>query len=134
MNFRGLLLRWLINSVGILFAANLLGPTRLTLSGPVPAIEVAGPMNAILAGLLLALLNATIKPVLVLFTLPLNIITLGLFTFVINGVLLLLVSKMLRGFMINNLWSAILAALIVSAISLLVNMVVRDTDDRDRAS
>jgi putative membrane protein len=121
----------MINSVGILFAANLLGPTRMTLTGRVPAIEVAGPMNAILAGLLLALLNATIKPVLVLFTLPLNILTLGLFTFVINGALLLLVSKMLRGFMINNLWSAILAALLVSAISLVVSIVVRDPDERD---
>ncbi len=129
MNRRGFFLRWLINSVGILFAANVLGPTRMTLSGPVPAIEVAGPMNAILAGLLLALLNATIKPVLVLFTLPLNILSLGLFTFVINGALLLFVSKMLRGFQINNLWTAIVASLIVSVISVIVNLVVRDAPD-----
>ncbi len=126
MTTRGLLLRWLVNSVGILFAANLLGPARMTVSGPVSVLELAGPLNAILAGLLLALLNATLKPALILLTLPLNIISLGLFTFVINGVLLFLVSKLLRGFFIDTLWSAILASLIVSAISLLVNAIVRE--------
>lgn len=126
MTTRGLLLRWLVNSVGILFAANVLGPARMTVSGPVSIIEVAGPLNAVLAGLLLALLNATLKPVLLLLTLPLNIISLGLFTFVINGVLLFIVSKLLRGFQIDTLWSAILASLIVSGISLLVNAIVRE--------
>ncbi len=126
MTTRGLLLRWLVNSVGILFAANVLGPARMTVSGPVSVLELAGPLNAVLGGLLLALLNATLKPALILLTLPFNIISLGLFTFVINGVLLFLVSKLLRGFFIDTLWSAILASLIVSAISLLVNAIVRE--------
>ncbi len=117
MSSRGLLVRWLINSVGILFAANVLGPLR---------IEVSGPLNAILAGLLLALLNATLKPLLVLLTLPLNIISLGRFTFVINGALLLGIAKMLQGFEIHSLWNAILASLLVSAISLTVNAIVRE--------
>jgi putative membrane protein len=99
----------------------------MTVSGPVNAIEIAGPMNAIIAGLLLALLNATLKPALVLLTLPLNIITLGLFTFVINGVLLFGVSKVVRGFDIDSLWTAILASFIVSAISLAVNLLVKET-------
>ena len=126
VNSRGFLTRWLINSVGILFAANVLGPARMSLYGPVPALELLGPVNAILAGLLLALLNATLKPVLVLLTLPLNILSLGLFTFVINGALMLLVSKMLRGFIFNSLWSAILASVIVSVISLAVTLLVKD--------
>lgn len=123
---RGLFTRWLVNSVGILFAANILGPARMTLYGPVPALEVMGPVNAVLGGLLLALLNATLKPVLVLLTLPLNILSLGMFTFVINGGLMFLVSKMLRGFIFSSLWSAILASMMVSVISILVNVLVKD--------
>ncbi len=126
MNTRGFFTRWLINTVGILFAANILGPARMSLYGPVPALEVMGPVNAILAGLLLALLNATLKPVLVLLTLPLNILSLGLFTLVINGGMMFLVSKMVRGFIFNSLWSAILAAALVSVISVMVNVLVKD--------
>lgn len=104
----------------------------MSLYGPVPVLEVMGPVNAVLAGLLLALLNATLKPALVLLTLPLNILSLGLFTFVINGALMYLVSKMLRGFIFNSLWSAILASAIVSVISVVVNMLVKD--DAPKAS
>ncbi len=126
MSTRGLFTRWLVNSVGILFAANILGPARMSLYGPVPALELMGPVNAIIAGLLLALLNATLKPFLVLLTLPLNIISLGMFTFVINGALMFLVSKMLRGFNFSSLWNAILAAMILSVISVMVNVLVKD--------
>jgi putative membrane protein len=85
----------------------------------VPGFHVANIFTALLIALVLGLVNITLKPILVLLTLPINILTLGLFTFVINAVLLMLVAAVVKGFNIDNFWAALLAALVISILHFL---------------
>ena len=102
----GFLVRWLVTAFGLWVAAAIL-----------PGITITGFWTFLLAALLFGIVNAFIRPLVVLFTLPLSIITLGLFLLVINGAMLGLVAAMLDGFRIAGLFSAILGSLIVSFIS-----------------
>jgi putative membrane protein len=107
---RGVLLRWLVLTVAVLTAARLLD-----------GIHVDGIFPALLAAALLGILNAVLRPVLIFLTLPLNILTLGLFTFIINALLLLIVSAVIPGFDVVGFWTAVLGALIIGAASWLLN-------------
>jgi len=102
----GFLARWIITAFGLWVAAAI-----------VPGIHIAGFWNFILAALLFGVVNAFVRPLVVLFTLPLSILTLGLFLLVINGAMLGLVAAMLEGFRISGLFPAILGSLVVSFIS-----------------
>ena len=73
------------------------------------------------AAAVLALVNTYLRPLVVVLTLPINILTLGLFTLVINALMLLLVSRLIPGFHIEGFWNAIGGALIISAVSILLN-------------
>lgn len=108
------LVRWLINAVAILLAAYL-----------IPGIEVSGPLPILAAAALLGILNALVRPLLILLTLPINILTLGLFTLIINGVMLWLVSELVKGFFIQGFWVAVLGALVVSLCSWLINGLIK---------
>ena len=78
--------------------------------------------TAILLALVLAVLNAIVRPLLILFTLPITLLTLGLFLFVINAVIILLADKILDGFHVRNFWWALLFGLLLSGVtSLLYN-------------
>ncbi len=78
--------------------------------------------TAILLALVLAVLNAIVRPLLILFTLPITLLTLGLFLFVINAIIILLASKILDGFHVRNFWWALLFGLLLSGVtSLLYN-------------
>ena len=90
-------------------------------------IQVSGTLALIFAGIILGLLNAFLRPILVLFTLPLTILTLGLFIFVINALLLLMTSAMVRGFNISGFWTALAAALVYSALSFIATMFLSDS-------
>ncbi|GAA4065304.1 phage holin family protein [Amphibacillus indicireducens] len=82
---------------------------------------------AIIASLILAILNAVVKPILLLFTLPINLLTLGLFTFVINAVTLMLTQALIGSdFVIDSFGVAILAAIVLSVINLILNKLVKD--------
>lgn len=105
-----LLLRWIINAGALLLLASYL-----------PGIVVSGWYAALITALVLGLVNAVLKPILVLLTLPVNIITLGLFTFIINGLLFWFVASFIEGFAVAGFWTAFLGALIMSIISWLVN-------------
>ncbi len=83
----------------------------------VPGINVSSPGTLILAALLLGVVNAIVKPIVVILTLPATIVTLGLFLLVINAAMLGLVAAFLPGMGIAGFWSAFLAALVVSAVS-----------------
>jgi putative membrane protein len=107
---RGVLLRWLVLTAAVLTASWLL-----------EGIRVAGIFPALLAAALLGILNAILRPLLILLTLPLNILTLGLFTFVINALMLMIVSSVIPGFDVRGFWTAVLGALIIGAISWLMN-------------
>jgi len=111
----GFLLRVLINTAAIYFAATI-----------VPGLSVDGLIPALGAGLVLGLINAIIRPILVLLTLPVTLVTLGLFLFVLNGFCLWLTSLLIRGFVVQGFWSAIFGALIVSIVSWLLTAFVSD--------
>lgn len=93
-----------------------------------PSIEVSGFYIASIVAVLLGVLNLLVRPVLILFTLPINILTFGLFTFVINGFLFWFVSSFVDGFDVTGFGIAFLGALIVSAFSYLGDKVIEEID------
>ncbi len=110
---RGFIVRWLIS------AAALGGASWL-----VKGIQVHSLQPLLVAALALGFLNAFLRPILIFFTLPLNLLTLGLFTFVINAFLLLFVSQVVRGFDISGFWAALVGTILLSVISFLINLFV----------
>ncbi|NMC27434.1 MAG: phage holin family protein [Syntrophomonadaceae bacterium] len=110
----GWTLRWLLNILAIFLTAALLSGFEVTIWG------------AIVGSIVLGVINAIIRPVLIILTLPLNIITLGLFTFVINGVMLWLTAATVKGFDIHGFGWAILTAIVLSLISLLISLLIDD--------
>ncbi len=111
----GFLLRVVVNALAIVLAA-----------GVVPGIELRGALPALAAGLLLGLVNAIVRPVLVVLTFPLTLLSLGLFLFVLNGLLLWLVAALVDGFEISGFWPAVVGALLVSAVSWLLTAFLSD--------
>ena len=109
------LLRLAVNAVAVFLAANL-----------VPGIHVSGWGAALVAGLILGFVNAVIKPVLVLLTLPFTILTIGLFIFVVNAVCLALVAWIVPGLSISGFGAAFIGALVVSAVSWLLHAMLDD--------
>jgi putative membrane protein len=101
-----LLALWLINALALLAVAYLM-----------PSIEVASFTTALVAALILALVNTFIRPVLILLTLPVTLITLGLFIFVINGLLFWLVGTYIEGFTVGGFWAGVFGAIVYSLIS-----------------
>jgi putative membrane protein len=91
-----------------------------------PGVEVSGIYIALITALLLGLVNAIIRPILLVLTLPINILTLGLFTWVINGLLFWFVASFVAGFSVAGFWNAVLGALILSAGSWLINKLLED--------
>lgn len=89
-------------------------------------IKVDGALALIFAGIILGLLNAFLRPILILITLPLTIITIGVFIFVINALLLMMTSAMVRGFEVSGFFTAFFAALVYSALSLLGTIFLSD--------
>lgn len=106
----GLIVRLLLNGLAVFLAAQL-----------VPGIEVKGFGTALLAALILGIVNTVIRPVLVFFTLPISFLTLGLFIFVINALLFWLVGAFVSGFEVDGFFSAFFGAIIVSIISWVLN-------------
>jgi len=105
-----LLLVWLINSVSLIAVAYLM-----------PTISVSSFATALVAALVLGLVNAIIRPILVLLTLPVTLLTLGLFIFVINGLLFWLVGSFIEGFVVAGFWAGVLGAIVYSLISWLLS-------------
>ena len=102
----GFLLRVLAYAAAIFLAAAI-----------VPGIDVSGWLTALGAGLVLGLINAVVRPVLVILTLPVTLLTLGLFLLVLNGLCLWLTALLVEGFVVEGFWAAVLGALIVSVVS-----------------
>jgi putative membrane protein len=104
------ILRWVVNAVLLMLIPYV-----------VPGIEIKNFGTALVAVLVLAFVNALIKPILILLTLPINLLTLGLFILVINALMFWLVSAIVKGFYISGFWPAFLAALVFSIFSLVLN-------------
>lgn len=101
-----LIVVWLLNAISLLAVAYLM-----------PSIHVSGFGWALVAAAVIALVNILIRPILVILTLPVTVLTLGLFIFVINGLLFLFVGYLLEGFEVQSLWSGILGGILYSLIS-----------------
>lgn len=110
-----LLIRWLLNAVAI-------GITAYLLEG----IHVSGYFAALVAAVVLGIVNAIIKPIFILLTLPINILTLGLFTFIINGLMLIFAAALVPGFEVRGILSAVAGSIIISLISFLLSSLVKD--------
>lgn len=103
---QGFFLRTLITILGLLLA-----------SAIIPGVEINGTGSVILAAILLGLVNGFVRPVAFLLTLPITILTLGLFLFVLNAAMFGLVAAMLDNFIVSGFWSAIFGSLVVSITS-----------------
>ncbi len=101
-----LLLKWVVLTLIIIFTAWI-----------VPGIEVDGYIAALIVAAVIALINVSLRPALNLITLPINILTLGLFTLVINALLLMFVSYLVPGFEVEGFWSAFWGALLMTILS-----------------
>jgi putative membrane protein len=105
-----------------LFARLLLnGLAIVAAAWAIPGLEISGPAAALLAGALLGVVNVLVKPILLLLTLPLTLVTLGLFIFVVNAVCLALTALLVPGFTIAGFWPAVGGALVVSVVSWILN-------------
>ncbi len=111
------LVRWLVSSLGLWIAAGLLGDL-ITYDNRVGVI--------IVAGLILAVVNVLIKPIVVILALPAILVTLGLFMIVINGLMVLLVSKLYGPLEVTNFWAAILAGMVIGLVNYLVTTILED--------
>lgn len=100
-----ILISWVVTAIVILILAYVL-----------PGITVAGFLTAMAVALVLGLVNAFIKPVLVVLTLPINILTLGLFTLVINALMVMLVSAVVPGFRVAGFWWALIFSIVLSLV------------------
>ena len=113
-----LLLRWLVLALGVMLATKL-----------VPGIRCDDGATLVSVVLLLSLLNAVLRPLLVLFTLPFILVTMGLGMVVINALLFLLVARLVDGFHVAGFWSAVLGSVIIGATNLLMNAFLRRPGD-----
>ncbi len=113
----GLLLKWLVMAASIIIAAYF-----------IPGVRVGSFFSALWVALFLGVVNILVRPVLILITLPINILTLGLFTFVINAVLILLASSVIKGFEVAGFWWALLYSIVLSLINYIVSLIVQPKD------
>ena len=113
---RGLVIRWLVSAVALYL-------TSLVVRG----IEVQGVGSLYFAAATIGILNAVVRPLILLLTLPLNIVTLGLFTLVVNAAMLKLASEVVRGFEVHGFWSALGGWLLLSLFTFLINVVIGET-------
>jgi len=106
----GLIIRWLTLTAAIVSTSYLLD-----------GIHISGFLSALLAAGILGILNAFFRPIALLLTLPINILSLGFFTFVINALMLKMASAVITGFEVIGFWSAVFGSLLISVISWLLN-------------
>lgn len=108
-----IVVKWLLMTAAVMIAAYV-----------IPGVNVTGFFSALWVALFLGIVNVLVRPFLILITLPINILTLGLFTFVINGALILLASWIIKGFHVSSFWVAVLFSIVLSIINFLFSQIV----------
>jgi putative membrane protein len=112
----GIFIRWLVLTIAIIIAFYLLN-----------GIRVSGFLSALSAAAILGILNAFFRPILIMLTpLPLNIMTLGIFAFVINAILLLMAPGVISGFELDGFWPALSGSLLISVVSWVLNSFINE--------
>ena len=112
---KGLLIRWVINALALIL-----------ISQVIKGIVVDSIFAAFVAAAVLGVINAILRPILLLVSLPITILTLGLFALVINGLMLNLAGTLVKGFHVYGFWSSVFGALFLSAISWIANAFIND--------
>lgn len=110
-----IILHWLVASLAVFITAYLL-----------PGVEISGFLAALSAALIIGILNAFIRPVLIILTLPINILSLGLFTLFINAFLIMLASKIVPGFSVDGLFWALIFSLVLSLVNFFLHKLERE--------
>ena len=111
------LLRVCVNAIALMIVAYLL-----------PGVSVTGFIGALVAAFVLGIVNAILRPILIILTLPIQIVTLGLFTFVINAVLFYWVGHWGIGLVVNGFWPAFWGAIVLAVVSFLLSSLLRGVD------
>ena len=111
----GIFIRWLTLTAAIVLTSYLLD-----------GIHISGFLSALLAAAILGILNAFFRPIALVLTLPINILSLGFFTFVINALMLKMASAVINGFEVTGFWTAVFGSLFISIISWLLNSFIND--------
>ena len=114
-----LIIRWFINALALMLVAYLYS-----------GVQVTGIIPALIAALVLGLVNAVIRPVLVILTLPVTLLTLGLFIFVINALLFWLVAEIVKGFTVTSFSAALIGSLMYSVITILTSWLISSPKKR----
>lgn len=112
---KGLLVRWVILAGAIMAASYMLD-----------GVKVSGFFPVLAAAATLGILNASLRPILIILTLPINILSFGLFTFIINAFLLKMVSFLIPGFDVNGFWTALWGSLIITLVNWLLHRFIND--------
>lgn len=112
-----LLIRWVLSGLALLAVSRL-----------IPGFEVSSFTFAMIVAVFIGLANALIRPFIILFTLPINILTLGLFTFAVNAVILVMVAYVLDGFVITDFGAALLGAIVLWAFNIIISFFFHDKE------
>jgi len=110
-----ILFKWIITTIAIIASSYI-----------VPGVEISGIWTAIWLAVILGLINIIIKPIIIILTLPINIITLGLFTFFINAFIILFASSIVKGFDVHGFWRAMLFSIILLIVSYILNKLIKE--------
>jgi putative membrane protein len=93
-----------------------------------PGVSVTGPIGALIAAFVLGIVNAILRPILIILTLPIQVVTLGLFTFIINGLLFYWVGHWGIGLIVDGFWPAFWGAIVLGIVSFLLSLLLRGVD------
>jgi putative membrane protein len=116
-----------MTSMNIIFRLLINSLALLALTQLIEGLIVDNFYAALIASIVIGLLNTFVRPILLILTLPVNIISLGLFTFIVNGLMIWFASTFLQGFAVQNFWVAVLVAIILWIISLITNYFILDS-------
>ena len=113
------LIRVIINAIALIIVAYFL-----------PGVSVTSPVGALVAAFVLGIVNAILRPILIILTLPIQIVTLGLFTFVINALLFWWVGHLNLGLVVDGFWPAFWGAIVLAIVSFLLSSILRGIDPK----
>jgi putative membrane protein len=114
-----LVIKWFVLAVAVFLVAKYM-----------PGIHIEGWKTAFIAAAVLGLLNTIVKPVLWILTLPITVLTLGLFSFFLNGIMFFVATKFVEGFTVTNIWWAVIGAFVVSLVSTIGNKLLMGLDEK----
>lgn len=127
-NYGTLFIKWVINTAALLIVVKTVKGLHVTQTG------LDGVITLMAAAAVIGLINTFIRPLIILLTLPINVISFGLFTLVINGVIFVITGFLVKGFEVNSFWGAVIGSLLFSLISMVAGWFVVGSETRNRGT